>query len=173
MTRLRRKADRDRIFFLTTNLALDQKHLSPDERDAILNSFEIFHAKGAFLLFGYVVMSNHMHMLLSPQNQSLFPIMSEFKSASANQILASRKSRGPLWQPRYFDNIIRNVQSFWEKLEYIHNNPVKTGLVARGEDWRWSSRNAYVPGGNAPIPVDPIEMPTESKTPLWPQRWQR
>ncbi|MGD0126856.1 MAG: hypothetical protein ABSF46_15955 [Terriglobia bacterium] len=48
-----------------------------------------------------------------------------------------------MWQPRFFDRALRTVKEYNEKVEYIHLNPVKAGLVSRPEDWRWSSHNEY------------------------------
>ncbi len=49
----------------------------------------------------------------------------------------------PIWMPR-FDRVAINTESvFRTKLEYIHYNPVKAGLVSKAEDWRWSSAKAY------------------------------
>ena len=48
-----------------------------------------------------------------------------------------------MWQPRFFDRALRTVKEYNEKVEYIHLNPVKAGLVSRPEDCRWSSYNEY------------------------------
>jgi len=59
---------------------------------------------------------------------------------------ADRKNGGPryqVWQPRFFDRALRTVKEYNEKVEYIHLNPVRAGLVSRPEDWRWSSYNEY------------------------------
>jgi REP element-mobilizing transposase RayT len=53
---------------------------------------------------------------------------------------------GKLWQPRFFDRVLRTVKEYNEKVEYIHLNPVRAGLVSRPEDWSHpagSSRNQY------------------------------
>jgi hypothetical protein len=59
---------------------------------------------------------------------------------------AGHGSGGPryqLWQPRFFDRALRTVKEYNEKVECIHLNPVKAGLISRPEDWRWSSYNEY------------------------------
>ena len=45
--------------------------------------------------------------------------------------------------PRFFDRALRTVKEYNEKVEYIHLNPVRAGLVSHLEDWRWSSYNEY------------------------------
>jgi hypothetical protein len=44
---------------------------------------------------------------------------------------------GPVWQEESFDHVLRNDGSFQEKLEYIRQNPVRRGLIAKPEDYRW------------------------------------
>jgi REP-associated tyrosine transposase len=51
--------------------------------------------------------------------------------------------QGPFWQARGYDRNIRNAKEFDVKIDYIHNNPVKRGLVKRPEDWKWSSYRHY------------------------------
>lgn len=170
MSRLRRIANRDRFFFVTTNILRTNAPLSDLERTSLLEVLDSLRASGAFWLFGYIVMPDHLHLLIRPNNLDLEASVRAAKSIAAMRIMRRRGKRGPLWQPRYFDNIIRHVREFWEKLEYIHNNPVSAGLVTRLEDWRWSSYVAYAQGDALPpIPVDkPTGIPTDGDTLLWP-----
>jgi putative transposase len=174
MTRLRRIEDRDRFFFITTNLSRSQRMWDPSERDNILNCVNALRDSGAFWLFAYVVMPDHVHVLIRPNHRNLVEAMREFKIDAVKLILRDRGARGPLWQRQYFDRIIRRVRDFWEKVEYIHNNPVAAGLVARADDWHWSSYLAYTKGaGPPPIPVDEINLPVDGGTLLWPAKWRR
>lgn len=78
------------------------------------------------------------------------------------------RPRRAVWQRRYFDHIIRRVHDFWDKLEYIHQNPVAAGLAQQPENWPWSSYAAYTKRGEPPIPVDPIDLPVDRNALLWP-----
>jgi REP-associated tyrosine transposase len=172
MTRLRRIEDRDRIFFVTTNLAPKVAPLIPEESDLILTAIEKQRLNADFLLFGYVVMPTHVHLLFSPQNQNLIQIMRDIKSKTGFAIAQLRNVAGPVWQERYFDTIIRRVRNFWQKLEYIHGNPVEAGLVENPEDWRWSSCRHYVKKGEGPIALDPVAFPSDGDHFLWPAPWR-
>ena len=84
-------------------------------------------------------------------------IVAAWKSVSARKILpgnatgpgrmdprkATEGGRAPkkrhLWQPDYYDRFMRNERHYNATVGYIHQNPVKAGLVARAEDWPWSS----------------------------------
>ncbi len=143
--------------------------LSAKERDIVVEVLASERVRGTMWLFGYVVMPNHLHLLLPPRNVDLHDVMRAFKSIAAQRIMRARGKRGPLWQPRYFDNIVRHVRTFWEKLEYIHNNPVVANLAGHAEDWRWSSSAAYSRVGVALTPVDkPSNLPTNGDALLWP-----
>lgn len=206
MTRLRRIATRDRIFFLTTNVERAFGPLSSSERSLILRIIDAGHRKGSFWLFGYVVMPDHLHLLLRPAEHDLPRLMRDIKSQTGLALMESRRlasksltsselgcpaephklqrksltshevsysatpnrPRHRVWQRRYFDNIIRRVHHFWDKLEYIHQNPVAAGLARQPEDWPWSSYAAYTKRGEPPIPVDPIDLPVDRNALLWP-----
>ena len=91
-------------------------------------------------LFAWVIMSNHVHVLLRP-NKPLREVTRAIKSNSArlaNQIL---NRQGPFWQPESFGHWVRNAVEFEKIVRYIEMNPVAAGLVEQPEDWLWSSAN--------------------------------
>ena len=163
MTRLRRIADRDRIFFVTTNLRRHASPLTGGERDLILKQLGKQRAANEFLVFGYVIMPSHVHLLFAPRRVGLIAIMREFKSCTARQLTTGRCSDGSIWQPRYFDFVLRRAGDFWDKLAYIHQNPIEAGLVEEPERWPWSSAAHYIHGGAVPLSVDPIDLPTNRR----------
>jgi len=55
-----------------------------------------------------------------------------------------RQERGELWQDRFFDRALRTVREYNEKVDYIHLNPVRRGLVRHATDWKWSTVHEYV-----------------------------
>lgn len=167
MTRLRRIATLDRYFFITTNLARNISPLTDPERDAIIQVIGHHRDSGAFWLYGYCVMPDHLHLLIRPNNRDITAAIREVKSVSAVRIIHSRGKTGPLWQPKYFDNIIRRVRDFWAKLEYIHNNPVTAKLVATPYQWRWSSYTALKNRNTSPIAVDVSDLPQDLDALLW------
>jgi putative transposase len=169
---LRRIADRDRIFFVTTNLARAVPTLSPLERDLVLAQLKHQHTLGDFFLFGYVVMPEHLHLLLMPQGRGLTGSMHALKRITAEKLVRRRRCDGPVWQARYFDFVLRRVRDFWEKLEYIHENPVAAGLAKRADQWRWSSAAHYIRAGAAPVSVDAVDLPPDGDAFLWPVPWR-
>lgn len=123
-------------------------------------------------LFGYVVMPDHVHLLITPPHHGLSAMMREFKARTGRQLRDHRGGSGAIWQQRYFDFVLRRVEDFWGKLEYIHRNPVEAGLTRRPEEWLWSSV-AHYSGGSSLSPVDHIDLPPDRKAWLYPAPWRR
>ena len=59
-----------------------------------------------------------------------------------------------LWMPRFDDNVIRTKKEFYAYLKYIHENPVKSGLVKREEEYKYSSARNYLLGEHSVLLVD-------------------
>ena len=103
--------------------------------DAILRGAELDH----YDLHAWVIMSNHVHLLLTPA-VSLSKLLGSMKTASAiraNALLG--RSGQPFWQDESFDHLVRNDDEFRSIMRYIETNPVTAGLVERAEQYRWSS----------------------------------
>jgi len=111
-------------------------------RDIVLR--HCLHDQGTrALIHAVVVMPDHVHLLLTPLRDvdgnlhSLAEILQAIKGASAHSLNRVLGRSGPVWQEESFDHVLRAVESFEEKLEYIRQNPVRRGLVTRPEDYRW------------------------------------
>ena len=95
-------------------------------------------------LAAWVVMPNHVHLLIDVYPEHSVPrILHSWKSYTAKEINRIAGRRGRVWFPDYWDRFIRNERHFAAAVEYIHGNPVGGGLVAREEDWPWSSARLY------------------------------
>ena len=106
---------------------------------------------GRYQLIARVIMPNHVHALV--QQAGGFPlgdIVHAWKSFTAKQANKQLGRTGAFWAPDYFDRYIRDQTHFDVAVHYIHENPVKAGLVARPEEWRWSS--AWEDAGTAGVP---------------------
>ncbi|MGH9454205.1 MAG: REP-associated tyrosine transposase [Terriglobia bacterium] len=128
-------------------------------------------AAQGFLLTAWVFLPDHWHAVLFPlYPATLAGVMESIKVSSTRLINGQRRRTGRLWQGRFFDRALRTVKEYHEKVEYIHLNPVKAGLVSRAEEWRWSSVRDYT--GTVAVPktssgilsVDRGMLPAEGKT---------
>jgi hypothetical protein len=113
-------------------------------------------------------MPDHVHLLAGLFADALPDVMRDWKRMTATSLLKNRRASGPIWQARYFDYIPRRVCDFWEKLQYMHRNPVESRLAAHPGDWKWSSANFYTKAGSVPIAVDEPYLPIDANAPLWP-----
>jgi putative transposase len=95
-------------------------------------------------VYGYVVMPEHIHLLLSePQEGTLAVALKSLKQGVSRRLIGHAAH---FWQKRYYDLNVRSHRQFMEKLLYIHHNPVKRRLCDRPEDWAWSSFRHYATG---------------------------
>src|SRR4051812_26643897 len=115
----------------------------------VLQSLENARLRYGMRIFGYVLMPEHIHLLVSePKLGTLARALQSFKSASARVARRScpaiANSTVRFWQARYYDRYMRDHEEFVEKLRYIHRNPVKRGLCQRPDQWLWSSYRHYL-----------------------------
>jgi putative transposase len=81
-----------------------------------------------------------------------------------------RREDGELWQDRFFDHALRTVREYNEKVEYIHLNPVRWGLVRQATDWKWSSVHEYagISGEEQErrcgLRIDRVRLPADKNT---------
>ncbi len=93
-----------------------------------------------YRLLNWVIMPNHVHVLVETvESHPLSEILHSWKSYTAQEANKILGRKDAFWQREYFDRYIRDESHFAACAEYIHQNPVKAGLVGRAENWRFSS----------------------------------
>jgi len=111
----------------------------PRVAEMVQNSL-LFFDRVRYRLSAWVVMPNHVHLLLTPgENHELSGILQSLKSYTANEANKLIGRKGQFWQKESFDRWIRDAEHFVKVVAYIENNPVKARLCKRAEDWRFSS----------------------------------
>jgi putative transposase len=106
-----------------------QPPLTPVEQEVVLNHIKECD-KVYYSLAAAVVLPDHVHMILTPNaGYELDRIMKGIKGPSARRINILRGASGSVWQDESFDRIIRDQNEFQEKVKYMFNNPVKSGLT--------------------------------------------
>ena len=113
---------------------------TPAARDCFEASLEAARIKYRFLVDAYVVMPEHVHLLVSePPEMDLSRALNSLKLS-----VAKRLPQSPFWTPRYHDFNVFSLRKIHEKIDYIHQNPAARGLVPLAEMWRWSSLPQYL-----------------------------
>jgi REP element-mobilizing transposase RayT len=92
-----------------------------------------------YQLISYVVMSNHVHILIRPHTSlpRIMKTIKGFTAREANRLLG--RTGHPFWQDESYDHWVRNETEFRRIVKYIERNPVSAGLVKKAEEWPWSS----------------------------------
>jgi putative transposase len=128
-------------------------------------------ARWKFSLVGYVVMPEHIHLLMGePPKGDPSKVLQVLKQKVARDLIAGRQKPPKeqmsssfsdantndehFWQRRFYDFNVRSAQKLKEKLDYMHANPVKRKLVLDPKDWPWSSWSFYEKNERGLIAID-------------------
>jgi putative transposase len=118
--------------------------------ELFVRMLETIRRRYVFFVFGYVVMPEHVHLLVSePRRGTLDRAIQALKTSVAKQ-----SAQRPFWLPRYYDFNVHSEAKRIEKLRYIHRNPVTRGLIYGPEDWAWSSFRHYLTGEPGTIEIE-------------------
>ena len=143
-------------------------------RNAFVAALVKIRERYKFLLVGYVVMPEHVHLLISEPAKSTPSVVLKVLKQRVSRDLRRQKRRVPMgqmrlafregeaglprfWQPRFYDFNVYSAKKTREKLEYMHANPVKRGLVRNPGGWIWSSFLSYEKGEGGLALIDFIE----------------
>src|SRR4051812_954543 len=89
----------------------------------------------------YVIMPDHVHFFTMPLmegSKTLGFVLGKWKEWTAKRILGIRREDLPLWQPEFFDHLLRSKESYREKWAYVQENPVRAGLVDDAAKWPYA-----------------------------------
>ena len=162
------------LHFITCSCYRRQPFLGTGQRrDLFLTVLEQVRRCYQLVVVGYVAMPEHIHLLISkpstsePQLKTPSTVMQALKIGFARRVLAQARRRSHpaqaalfeagaqhIWQKRFYDFNVWTSRKRAEKLRYMHRNPVKRGLVASPELWKWSSYRAYAFGERGPVTVN-------------------
>ncbi len=129
-----------------------------ESRDLFLHVLEEVREQYLFTIFGYVVMPEHFHLLISePAVGDPSKVMLSLKQKVAVRSLPKLRKTETVeqfWQRRFYDFNVKTARKEREKLLYMHHNPVKRGLVERPDDWPWSSFRYYAFGEKGVVAIN-------------------
>lgn len=144
--------------------------------DIITTSLSFCRQQKELRLHAYVILDNHLHLVVSADNLS--QVIRDFKRHTAREILGVAQQENKLWLLKQFEffksaHKINSQHQVWQegfhpqaittedmlrqKLDYVHYNPVRLGLIDRPEDWRYSSARNYF-GQDGVLEIDLVEL---------------
>jgi REP element-mobilizing transposase RayT len=142
----------------------------PIYKDIIIDSLKFCQLKKGLIINAFVIMSNHLHLIASAPNQHLGYLLGDFKKFTAKKILEllqnydlpesrrdwllwhfkkagqddSNNANYKFWQSGFHPQSLNTLEITKQKLDYLHQNPVRAGWVNRSEDYIYSSASCYV-----------------------------
>jgi putative transposase len=148
------------LHFITTSCYQRLPLLArPQNRDLLLGVLERVRRRYRFVVVGYVIMPEHLHLLLSePERGNPSKVMQAIKQGFARRLLPRLRAasdarqgnlwetavdHGHIWQARFYDFVVLTEKKRVERLRYMHANPVRRGLVLEPQQWNWSSYRYY------------------------------
>lgn len=160
-------------------------------RDAVINSLSYCIKNKGMILYGYVIMTNHIHLIVQSETGKLSDLIRDFKKFTAKQFLDllqeksesrrewildrmhratlshNRNKNYQVWQLGNHAKEIYSEKFLWSKLDYIHFNPVRAGLVAKASDYLYSSASNYTKGNGVLKEVTLADNPLEDVLKSW------
>ena len=160
MSRLRHRTAPGCTYFVTTDAWQKRSVFQVREiAEIVVSRLSECRNKGDYLLHEFVLMPNHLHLMLTPgKSTTLERAMQLIKGGSSRVIHKQRGHNMKVWQPGFHEGTIRDSQDYLTKMSYIHMNPVRAGLAERPEQWPFSSASGAcqldpVPQGLKPMVV--------------------
>lgn len=178
---LKRRDGQGHARFLTFSCFHKRRYLrSERSRSWVIDGIDRARARHGFALWAYVVMPDHVHLLIvpSPEKDTVGPILGTLKLSVTRRAVLWLESHAPsflktmqdvqpngravvrFWQPGTgYDRNMFSPRHIWETIAYIHKNPVKRELCERDVDWRWSSAAEFANSGSGPLALDKAAIP--------------
>ncbi len=121
-----------------------------DDYQRFLETIVKMKSEDQFAVYGYCLMTNHVHLLVRENIDTISRIMSRIGTSYAWWYNRKYGRSGHVFQGRYGSEVVENDNYLLTVIRYIHNNPVKARMVQKPEQYRWSSIHAYYGAGEYP-----------------------
>lgn len=145
MPRQRRELGESKIYHIMLR-GNEKKYIFHDEEDKKRFINILFEKKLVenFKIYAFCLMNNHMHLLINDDNDELATIMKRITVSYVYYFNRKYNRVGHLFHDRFKSEIIDSDRYLFAVIRYIHNNPVKAGLVEKIDSYKWSSYNYYI-----------------------------
>ena len=140
--------------YFITMVTYNRNPLLIDNIDLLRNAFVWSKKKYQYTIDAIVILPDHLHMIITPQNSKEYPkiithikrsflygLDKDIKDKAKMNIASSKYKRqhSGIWQDRYYEHTMRDEKDWLEKMQYIQFNPIKHNLVEDINDWEYSS----------------------------------
>ncbi|GAA4952619.1 transposase [Algibacter agarivorans] len=161
--------DQEKIHFITSTVVdwIDV-FTRKTYKDVVIDCLDFCVKNKGMIIYGYVIMSNHIHLIIQSKDGKLSDLIRDFKKFTAKSILEkihtepesrrawmlerfkkatethSRNKNYQFWQYGNHAEEIYSEKFMWSKLDYVHLNPVRAGIVEKASHYLYSSASNYV-----------------------------
>jgi len=123
------------VYLVTWRLSENQAPLAPAERSVVVSAIKHFHDQ-RYRLLAYVVMDNHVHVLVQPLGEvDLSAVLHSWKSFAANRLQREHRRTGSVWQKDSHTRIIRTEDELYESAAYVLDNPRRRWPETASYEW--------------------------------------
>ena len=140
MPRLKHIYQNDYPYMTTTN-TVNRELIFADNKpaDILLEAILFGRRQQWYYLLSFVIMPDHMHLIIIPKEKNISGCMKSIKGFSARKLNEILGRQGALWQSGFYDYILDNDEKVLSRIKYIEENPLRKGLVTTFEDYKYSS----------------------------------
>jgi REP element-mobilizing transposase RayT len=117
-----------------------------EDHQRYLETLERFSKETGSTLLGYCLMGNHLHLLIQEGHEGISVFMKRLGTSYAYWYNQKYNRTGHVFQDRFKSESVENDAYLLTVIRYIHQNPVKAGIIEKAQDYQWSSCSAYVQG---------------------------
>jgi len=128
------------IYFVTTCTELRKPLLACEPAAAILvKEWQTARDRHRWAIGRYVIMPDHVHFFCAPELDAkpLSIFIGFWKEWTSKGIKRALELPGSVWHEEFFDHLLRSFESYSQKWDYVRENPVRAGIVAKADDWPW------------------------------------
>ncbi len=121
----------------------EEVFFTDEDRHAYLAWLKDYAERCGLDILAYCLMTNHVHLVVVPASEdSLRQVLKPLHMRYAQRINRANNWKGHLWQGRFFSSALDETY-LWAAIRYVERNPVRAGMVRKGENYRWSSASAH------------------------------
>lgn len=134
---------------------INKQNIFEDEEDRkrFLETLAYYKRASSYLLYGYCLMDNHIHLLIKEKDETISQVIKQISSSYVHWYNQKYERCGHLFQERFKSEVVDTEEYFLVVLRYIHQNPLKAGITKDISNYLWSSYHEYV-GSKGIIDID-------------------
>ena len=124
-----------------TSVTRDHRQIFRDSDNVaiLVKALGFYQRRGDLRLLGYVVMPDHIHLMIVPTGGTVSDVMRNIKAYTGNAIRQRIGTESDVWQDSFYDHLVEDERDFQVRLGYMHENPLRSGIVEDLKAYPYSS----------------------------------